>query len=325
MKNWLLVAALALLAACSTTPRAPSDDVLLISGCTAPEPVPEEDGEGCARKAQASISTPLSISGTPAASVVAGTAYSFKPGYTSSRTVSFSISNKPVWANFSIANGALSGTPSTAQAGAYPGIGISVTDGVSIAALPVFTITVTAPPNTPPAISGTPTPSVVAGTAYQFKPTATDANGDPLTFAIAGLPAWATFNTGTGVLSGTPGGSATGTYSNIVISVSDGKASTALAPFSITVTGVTLGSASLSWSPPTQNTDGSSLVNLAGYNIYYGTGPAALNAKVNVANPGATAFTVTGLASGTWYFALTAYSADGVESALSNVSTKVVP
>jgi len=239
--------------------------------------------------------------------------------------VSFSVSNKPAWANFSIANGALSGTPTAAQAGVYPNIGISVTDGTSKASLPLFAITVTAPANIAPVISGTPTTSVVAGTAYQFKPTASDANGDPLSFGITGLPVWATFSTATGLLSGTPGGSATGTYSNITISVSDGKATTALAPFTITVTGVTLGSAALTWTPPTQHTDGTLLDDLAGFNIYYGTSATALNAKVTITNPGATSYTLTGLAPGTWYFAVTAWSPDGSESAMSNVSSKVVP
>ena len=74
-----------------------------------------------------------------------------------------------------------------------------------------------------------------AGSAYTFRPTASDADGDTLTFAIANRPAWATFNTATGQLSGTPTSASAGTYSNIVISVSDGKASAALAAFAITV------------------------------------------------------------------------------------------
>ena len=44
-----------------------------------------------------------------------------------------------------------------------------------------------------------------------------------------------------------------------------------LPAFSITVTQVGLGSMSLSWTPPTQNTDGSALTDLAGYKLYYGT------------------------------------------------------
>ncbi len=88
------------------------------------------------------------ISGTPPRSVSAGERYSFKPlaSSTAGRTVSYSVRNKPAWAAFSIATGLLSGTPSGAQAGTYPGIVISATDGKASAALPAFSVAVNATP-----------------------------------------------------------------------------------------------------------------------------------------------------------------------------------
>ncbi len=84
------------------------------------------------------------------------------------------------------------------------------------------------------------------------------------------------------------------------------------------------GVATLDWLPPTENSDGSALTNLAGYTVYYGTSPDNLAQSVKVTNPGLTAYTVTGLTSGTWYFAVTSYSASGVESNRTNtVSTKI--
>jgi len=84
------------------------------------------------------------------------------------------------------------------------------------------------------------------------------------------------------------------------------------------------GVATLDWEPPTSNTDGSVLTNLAGYTVYYGTSPGNLSKTVKVSNAGLSAYTITGLASGTWYFAVTSYSADGVESArTTTVSTKI--
>jgi hypothetical protein len=74
------------------------------------------------------------------------------------------------------------------------------------------------------------------------------------------------------------------------------------------------GTATLDWTPPTQNTDGSVLTNLAGYTVYYGTSPSDLNQSVKIANPGLSAYTMTNLSPGTWYFAVTSYSAAGVES-----------
>jgi hypothetical protein len=84
------------------------------------------------------------------------------------------------------------------------------------------------------------------------------------------------------------------------------------------------GVATLDWQPPTANTDGTALTNLAGYTVYYGTSPDNLSQSVKVTNPGLTAYSVTGLTSGTWYFAVTSVTTDGVESArTSTVSTKI--
>jgi hypothetical protein len=77
---------------------------------------------------------------------------------------------------------------------------------------------------------------VLQGNAFSFSPSATDPDGDTLTFSITNRPPWATFSTGTGQLSGTPVAANVGTYDNIVISVSDGSASAALPPFAISVT-----------------------------------------------------------------------------------------
>lgn len=100
------------------------------------------------------------------------------------------------------------------------------------------TATSFAQPNTPPTISGAPAATVDAGSTYSFTPTAYDADSDELTFAIANRPAWASFNTSTGQLSGTPTNEDAGEHSNIQISVSDGNnGSASLATFAITVVG----------------------------------------------------------------------------------------
>ena len=78
----------------------------------------------------------------------------------------------------------------------------------------------------------------MATTAYAFQPSASDADDDPLTFSISNKPAWASFNTGNGRLSGTPADSHVGTTSGIVISVSDGTDSVSLPAFSLEVTAV---------------------------------------------------------------------------------------
>jgi hypothetical protein len=170
---------------------------------------------------------------------------------------------------------------------------------------------------------------VVAGTAYSFQPTASDPSGKALSFSIQNKPAWASFSIATGQLSGTPSSSDVGTDANIVISVSDGTVSAALSPFTITVAAATASSqtantATLNWSPPTQNTDGSSITNLAGYVISYGTSSSELSQTVSISNPSTTSYTVQNLGQGTWYFAVSATEADGSMSALSSVVSKTI-
>jgi hypothetical protein len=273
----------------------------------------------------------LTLGGSPASTATVGAAYSFRPTLTNStgKTATFSIANKPSWLSFSTATGSLTGTPGSGHVSTYSNITISASNGSTTAKLPAFALTVRAASsgatNAAPKISGTPPSSVRAGTAYTFRPTATDVNGDALSFSVANKPSWATFTASTGQLSGTPTTAQTGTYSNIGITVSDGKGGTASLPgFSILVSGATTGSATLAWMPPTQTTGGQSLTNLAGYRIYYGNSPNSLTQSVNVTNPGATAYTLSNLGSGTWYFGIKAYTSGGSESALSNVGSKTI-
>ena len=262
------------------------------------------------------------ISGTPPTTATVGTAYSFRPTASDpdGDTLSFSIENKPSWASFSISTGRLSGTPGSSHVGSYPNIIISVSDGKTSTSLPAFTLNVSAAPtsNPPPTISGTPATRVNVGASYSFQPNASDPNGDTLTFSIQNKPEWASFNTSTGRLSGTPTSAHVGTYSNIVISVSDGNSTVSLPPFSITVNEIATGSVTLTWTPPTENTDGSQLTNLAGYRIYYGTSPGTLDRSAQVANPGLTSYVIENLSPGTWYFAISSYTTAGIESVRSN-------
>jgi hypothetical protein len=271
------------------------------------------------------VAAPLTISGSPATQVIAGKSYSFQPitNASSGTALTFSIRNAPTWANFSASTGVLSGTPTTSQVGTYANIVISVSDGTQSSALAAFSITVSNA-NSPPTISGTPPRSVNVGALYTFTPTASDPDGDTLTFSIANKPSWASFNTANGSLTGTPSAANAATYSNIVISVSDGTSSASLPAFSITVNQTSNGSATLIWTPVTQNTNGTVLTDLAGYKVYYGRSASAMNTVVVLANPSLTTYLVTELSSGTWYFGVTAYARDGTHSALSNIGTKTI-
>ena len=178
-------------------------------------------------------------------------------------------------------------------------------------------------PNKVPTIAGSPVGSVVVGTPYSFTPTASDGDGDILTFSITGKPGWATFNTSTGKLSGTPTQADIGSYS-VAIRVTDGAADANLASFTIQVVGTATGSATLSWTPPTANSDGTPLANLAGYKVYWGTDQNNLSSSVTLSNAGLTSYVVTQLTPAKWYFATTAFNAQGVESNRSNLASKTV-
>jgi len=91
------------------------------------------------------------------------------------------------------------------------------------------------------------------------------------------------------------------------------------------VTQLADGSATLSWLPPTTDTSGAALANLAGYQIRYGTTSSDLSQTVQITNPGLTSYVISNLTPGTYYFGIAAYTATGAQSQLSNLVSKTLP
>ncbi len=145
----------------------------------------------------------------------------------------FSASGLPSGASFDSNARLFNWTPDYDQAGSFI-VTFAVTDGTDSDSEAV-TVTVHNT-NRPPVISGSPNLTVGVGQTYLFAPTASDPDGDTLTFSINALPFWASFNQHTGVLSGTPVSQDIGVSSNIIISVSDGTLTASLPAFSIEVT-----------------------------------------------------------------------------------------
>ena len=178
--------------------------------------------------------------------------------------------------------------------------------------------------NKAPVISGSPSLGVDTSSEYAFTPTAADPEGAKLTFTIANQPHWASFDSTTGTLRGTPVEVYVGGYPNILISVSDGYLSANLAPFSIQVNplaaapapaaGGGKGTANLSWVAPTQRDDGSQLVDLAGYKVYYGQTSGRYTQVRDLADPTTTRASITELDLGAWFFAISVYDRAGLES-----------
>ena len=269
------------------------------------------------------------ISGTPVTSVIAASTYSFQPtAYDAGgNTLTFSIANKPAWATFSSTTGLLRGTPSGSQAGTYSSISIKVSDGKWVATLPSFSITVITPvaASNPPVITGSPVVSAQAGQPYSFRPDATDPDGNPLNFLIQNKPDWATFEPSTGTLYGTPADANVGNYNSVLISVSDGTATSSLPAFTITVALPVTRTATLNWTPPTQNMDGSPITNLAGYKVMYGSSPGQYSQSLSVPVPTMTSVAIEALEAGrTWYFTVKAVNTSRVESDFSNEVSKLL-
>ncbi len=175
--------------------------------------------------------------------------------------------------------------------------------------------------NQPPTVSLPAQSTVLVDRELVVTPTARDPEGRPLTFSVSNMPAWMQFSSSTGELRGTPSAMHVGTYSGIRVTVSDGQAQ-ASAETAVQVVANTSGRATLSWSAPTQRTDGTPLTNLAGFRIYYGTSSNDLRYVIDVTDPGARSWVVEDLTSGTWYFAASALDAAGLESDRTNAVSK---
>ncbi len=124
--------------------------------------------------------TPPVIAGTPIAAVTAGQTYAFQPAARDPNglKLAFVIANKPAWATFNSATGALVGRPTTANVGSYPNIVIVAYDGYAKAQLPAFAIVVR------PASGGVVTPPVTSpsgSVTLSWSPPTETTSGTPLT------------------------------------------------------------------------------------------------------------------------------------------------
>jgi hypothetical protein len=177
--------------------------------------------------------------------------------------------------------------------------------------------------NHAPSLTGTPETSVAAGTDYSFIPTVNDPDNDSLSFDVSNLPSWASFDGQIGAITGQPQESDIGTYTDIIVSVSDGDVTVSTSPFDIEVTNaqVETGSLGLRWTAPATREDGTVLEvsEIDGYNIYLGETTQTMQVEVDLNDGQADSVTVENIPLGTYFVALTVYDSEGNESDLSNV------
>jgi hypothetical protein len=144
------------------------------------------------------------------------------------------------------------------------------------------------------------------------------ANATSATGSMAPVLTWstnpvATSCTASGGWSGTKAASGTQTLPTITASTN----------YTLTCTW-NEGSAHVSWTTPTTNTNGSVLTNLAAYRVYYGTSTSSLSRSLEVNDITRRDTVVNSLVPGTWYFMVRAVNTAQVESPNSEMWTKAV-
>lgn len=154
--------------------------------------------------------------------------------------------------------------------------------------------------NTAPSISGQPDSHVEEGAFYTFTPTANDPDFDSLVFSISNLPLWASFDTTTGAIYGTPTSSDIGLYKDIAITVSDGYATASLSEISIDVLGFT-----------SEEPENPLLNKIGSYSISMGTSQDALNLQSTFNNGSDITHSADLSSADTYYFSIAAHDMDG--------------
>jgi hypothetical protein len=167
--------------------------------------------------------------------------------------------------------------------------------------------------NGAPSISGAVDAYASVGQSFEFQPSVKDPDGDKLSFSAENLPPWASIDSASGRISGTPAAGDLGAYEDITITVADAAHSSVTKPFTITVLDARKGYATLRWEQPPAKVDGSPLDDLAGYRIIYGRNADDLDHSVFINDPSQTSFEFTTLDEGIWYFAVIGVNANGLE------------
>ena len=172
--------------------------------------------------------TPATAIAKNLATAASGSSIVTSSASVSGGTVSYQITGADN-SSFAISSGGAVTTASSLAAGTY-NFNVVATPNVGTAITKAFSVDV----NTVPTLASFACGSGFVSTAYSCTtPSATDADGDALTYSLVGAPSWLSINASTGALSGTP--SATGTASGIKVSVSDGSDTSMSAAFSVVI------------------------------------------------------------------------------------------
>ncbi len=147
--------------------------------------------------------------------------------------LTYSADNAPSGADFNPNTRTFNWTPTSNQAGTHQ-VTFSVTDGQDTDS-ETITITVTSQQNRAPVLAGIGNKNVAADSSLNFTISATDPDGDTLSYSANGIPSGADFNSSTRTFSWTPSSNQIGTH-DVTFNVSDGEL-TDSETITITVTG----------------------------------------------------------------------------------------
>jgi len=176
-----------------------------------------------------------------------------------------------------------------------------VTDNEGANASDTIVVSITdVPVNQAPVISGIPESSVTEDEFYTFTPEASDPEEDTLTFSVSNLPEWASFDTLSGTISGTPVTADIGYYDNITITVSDGELSGSLTEISIDVLAA-----------PVLIPENPLLSEVGGYSISMGTSIDSITDQGTLGISSDTISSVDLEASDTYYISVNILDTDG--------------
>jgi hypothetical protein len=264
--------------------------------------------------------TLVSITVTPASpSLAKGTSRQFIATGTYSDNSTQVLTASATWSSSNAAIAAISnaaGSKGSASALTAGTVTITAASGTVSGST---TLTVTAA--TLVSITITPVnPSASQGASQQF--IATGNYSDASTQSLTASVTWSSSAPGVASISNAAGSQGLATAIAPGMTTMTAISGSVSSTTAFTVTAASPGTATLTWDAPTTYTDGTPATTITGYRIYYGTAPGSYSKIIDTGN--ATTWTITGLASGAWYFVVTAYDSFGMESDYSNELSKTI-
>jgi hypothetical protein len=195
-----------------------------------------------------------SISSSPVTTATVAQPYAYDVDATDADagdTLTYSLTQAPGGMTINAATGLIAWTPSATQVPSAS-VAVRVVDGKGGTATQAFTIAV-AQGNRPPAFTSTPKTAASEGRDYSYQATASDPDGDALTFSLTTAPAGMTIGA-TGLIAWKPASTQTGS-SPVTVRVADAAGASATQAFTIVVAANT--PPAIGSTPPTTGTEAS--------------------------------------------------------------------